>query len=59
MKEKTLISWCFAGGAIGGMFGMFACHHKTKHLKFRILVPLSLVLWCGIIPFAVFMQYLY
>lgn len=45
IKEKTLILWCFFGGSIGGMLGMYLLRHKTLHIKFKILVPLAFILW--------------
>ena len=29
--------------------GMIVFHHKTRKWKFRILVPVSVVLWAGIL----------
>ncbi len=43
--ESTLLLLCFVGGGIGGLLGMKVFRHKTKHLKFQILVPLSVLLW--------------
>ena len=45
IPEGTLLLFCFLGGGVGGLFGMSLFRHKTKHLKFQILVPLSIVLW--------------
>ena len=42
--EATLIGLSFAFGAIGAALGMKFFRHKTKHIKFLVLVPLSLVL---------------
>ena len=42
--EKTLIGLSFLFGAPGAVLGMRVFRHKTKHAKFRILVPLSLIL---------------
>jgi len=44
IPEITLLSLSFLGGSIGAIIGMFLFHHKTKKIKFRILVPLSLIL---------------
>lgn len=43
--ESTLLLLCFLGGGIGGLLGMKLFRHKTKHMKFLILVPLSVLLW--------------
>lgn len=41
--ERTLLSAAFLGGALGGLAGMYLCHHKTKKAKFYLLVPLFLL----------------
>ena len=44
IPEKTLL-WCaFLLGSLGGMAGMLVFRHKTRHTKFSILLPLSLML---------------
>lgn len=45
IPESVLISSAFFGGAAGALAGMLLFHHKTKKWKFRILVPLALLLW--------------
>ena len=30
ISNKTLFSLCIIGGSIGGLFGMYLFHHKTK-----------------------------
>ena len=44
IPESTLLLLALFGGAIGALLGMRMFHHKTKHRKFKILVPLFLVL---------------
>ena len=51
IRESTLILLAFMGGAPGALLGMRVFHHKTKHRKFRILVPLALILWIVIAVF--------
>ena len=49
VPERTLILFAFLGGCIGVALGMVLCRHKTKHAKFLVLVPLSVILWvCGL-----------
>jgi uncharacterized membrane protein YsdA (DUF1294 family) len=48
IKESTLIACAFLMGGVGAMLGMLAFHHKTKHLKFLLLVPLALMLNIGV-----------
>ncbi len=45
IPEKVLIFFAFFGGSIGALFGMKIWHHKTKKMKFIILVPLSLIIY--------------
>lgn len=49
IPEKVLILFAFLGGAIGALLGMLIWHHKTKKWKFRICVPLALVLWAAVL----------
>lgn len=51
ISEKTLILFSFLGGAIGALGGMFLFHHKTKHIKFIILIPISILLHIGLFYF--------
>lgn len=44
ISEKTLLGAAMFGGGLGALSGMCLFHHKTKHWKFRILVPLFIVL---------------
>lgn len=44
IPESTLLLLAFFGGAPGALLGMQAFRHKTRHWKFKILVPLFLVL---------------
>lgn len=44
ISEKTLLLSAFLFGSIGAIVGMYLCRHKTKKLKFTILVPLFLLL---------------
>ncbi len=44
ISEKTLICSSFLMGAVGIGAGMLAFHHKTQKMKFKILVPLGLVI---------------
>jgi Predicted membrane protein len=48
IPEKTLLLAAFLGGGIGSFLGMYLFRHKTKHLKFVLLLPVSAVIY-GII----------
>ena len=49
VPERTLLLLSFLGGCVGAMLGMWLVRHKTKHVRFVILVPLSLLLWTAAI----------
>ena len=48
ISELTLLLFAAAGGAVGAWVGMKIWHHKTQHWKFKIGLPLILVLQLGI-----------
>lgn len=39
IREATLLTWTALGGSLGAFLGMHLFHHKTRHKKFRLLVP--------------------
>lgn len=55
-REKTLLLLSFIFGSIGGLLGMYKCHHKTKHWYFVFVNWFSLILHIaiGIIVFKYF-----
>ena len=44
ISEFMLLCLAFIGGSPGALLGMLLFHHKTKHIKFVVLVPLFLAL---------------
>ena len=44
ISERTLLLIAFIGGGIGSLAGMLLFRHKTKHVKFIVLVPLAIIL---------------
>jgi len=48
-SEAALIAVAFFMGGVGAFLGMTVLRHKTKHLKFRVLLPLALVLNIGVL----------
>lgn len=42
ISEKNLFLTALLGGAAGGLLGMYLYHHKTRHLKFTVGMPLIL-----------------
>lgn len=45
IKESTLLLLAAVGGAAGAYAGMRVFRHKTRHARFKILVPLCLAIW--------------
>ena len=43
IPEATLLLVAALGGSLGALLGMEFFRHKTKHWKFRVLVPLFLI----------------
>lgn len=54
IPEKTLLFIGFAGGALGEYTAMKALHHKTKHAKFMVGLPLVLFFHIVIIIFIIY-----
>ena len=44
IPEKTLLLLPLLGGSLGGLLGMYAFHHKTKHWYFAIFFPALAIL---------------
>ena len=44
VPEKTLFLLPLLGGSVGGILGMAAFHHKTRHWYFRIGLPVMFLL---------------
>lgn len=55
-KEATLLLLAFLGGALGALLGMRTFHHKTKHRKFKILVPVFLIMQIAIAVYLFYLQ---
>ena len=45
VPEKTLLWLARIGGGAGCCLGMLLFRHKTKHVNFKLLVPLWTVIW--------------
>ena len=43
IRESTLLLLPFFMGGFGALMGMKVFRHKTKHIKFKILVPIALI----------------
>ncbi len=44
ISERTLLTLAFLMGAVGAVLGMYVFRHKTRKKKFRILIPVYLIL---------------
>lgn len=44
IPEKKLFTFALFGGSLGCLFGMLVYRHKTKHLSFRLGLPVILLL---------------
>ena len=49
ISEMALLTWAALGGSFGAFLGMHLFHHKTRHKKFCILVPLFMVIHLSLI----------
>lgn len=48
IPETSLFLLALAGGSIGGIFGMLAFRHKTRHTSFALGFPLILIAQLGL-----------
>ena len=46
ISEKTLIFFAIIGGSLGSCIAMLLFKHKTSHVKFRLWVPVLLIIHC-------------
>ena len=53
ISEATLLVTALIGGGLGAGLGMLAFRHKTRHMKFCILVPLFTLLHIGLWVFLI------
>ena len=44
INEKFLLLVALLLGAVGAMFGMVVFNHKTSKMKFRMLIPILVIL---------------
>lgn len=55
IREATLITCAFLFGGIGAMFGMVLFNHKTSKIKFRISVPLAVILNAALVSVFIYL----
>lgn len=51
IPEATLMGVAALGGTLGAIAGMYLFRHKTRHLKFRLGLPLIGMVQIGLIIF--------
>ena len=53
ISEFSLLLISFLGGGLGAFMAMNIFHHKTRHLQFRLLIPLFMIvqIFGGIVYF--------
>ena len=44
IPERTLILLALLGGSPAAPLAMKHCHHKTRHLKFKLGIPIILII---------------
>lgn len=44
IPERVLLWVAFFGGSLGSLLGMYIARHKTKHLAFKLLIPVFLLI---------------
>lgn len=44
ISENSLLFVALIGGSIGSYIGMYFFHHKTKHVRFYIGIPVMIIL---------------
>ncbi|GGF96879.1 hypothetical protein GCM10010912_47040 [Paenibacillus albidus] len=54
VPEKTLFLLAAMGGALGVLIAMYRKRHKTRHMSFRIGIPLLLLL--NVLLYGYFLQ---
>ena len=51
ISEKSLLLVAFLGGAVGAFLGMQIFRHKTKHIRFVVLVPVAIIADAALVIF--------
>ena len=49
IPERVLLWMARIGGGAGCWLGMLLFRHKTKHIRFKVLVPLWTVIWIALV----------
>lgn len=49
IPERTLLFIACFGGGIGSFLGMYTFRHKTKHIRFIIILPLCAFIYIALL----------
>lgn len=49
VPEKALIFSAFCFGGVGALVSMWAFRHKTKKIKFLVVIPVLMILQIGVV----------
>ena len=49
IPERALLWIARMGGGVGCLLGMLLFRHKTKHIRFKVLVPLWTAIWIALV----------
>jgi len=44
IRERDLLLLAILGGSLGSLLGMYTLQHKTRHIKFKVGIPLIVLL---------------
>ena len=58
ISEATLLWLVVAGGGFGALAAVWLFRHKTKHTRFRILVPLNMILQLALLVLLVYLSFI-
>ena len=53
VKENTLMLCAICMGGVGILAGMYVFRHKTRHEKFKLIVPVSILLNAVVIYYTI------
>ena len=53
VPERVLFLIAIIGGSLGGILGMYAFRHKTKHVSFVIGMPVILIIQLVLVYFVI------
>ena len=58
LPESRLLLACAIGGSVGGLIAMQMFHHKTKKLKFKLGIPVIIIIQLALILLVIKLAYI-